>query len=381
MSKKTAAKNDSDGTGAAVSADLIADLVPGKEIEKAAGQLVTAAGRSAIRGIANILGAATAEFFAAKVERARAARLSIKTDAEIKRTTALTAARHRLEIKEIEHKGRVARAQRAIDRTIRDLEHQQENLEVIGHRSIELLEADPSLEPREFERNWLLRFSDYAQKVSESELQELWAQVLASAAVEGETRLSPAALATMALLDQATAKQFMSFIAAMRGIGELPIMYSPLIYRCLPIDLGMLTEYGLIEAIPVMNYQILDSFFVFPERIAATLFERASDEMSPRFEKYVPSSRGRQIIQATRIHKNSHVLSERDLEEILHATLLDKVAHFGLLKIFSSGGTIVITRVMKDDAELVGDPSVITHPVMRGAVSRLASNCFVKIDS
>lgn len=361
----------------------IGDIVPGKELEKAAGQIATAAGKSAVRGIANALGAATAEYFAKRAAKAQVAKLAIKTEAEIERKRTLARAKRESDFEDIAHAGRIEVAKRALDRLLHELSYQQQNLESIGARSIRLLEATPNAKPRKFEADWLFAFAEVAQKISDEEIQELWARALASAATEEKTRLSPASLALMALLDRNTARQFDYFCKIVNSINSYPRTYSPTFGKLLTtprVNVDELLEIGLIQVMYLLEYRFLDNFMFIESEVEPNLREKVQQASSPQlFESYVLSERGRQIFEATLGSNQHQKLGDDELSGIIHGVILDKVAHFGAVKILNRSSTVTVHRVLKDLAGLKGDLERVSPPILKAAVGRLRSNCWVEI--
>jgi hypothetical protein len=73
----------------------------------------------------------------------------------------------------------------------RELEREQLNLESIQSKAIEYAEQDQGRDnARELDQDWLFRVADLAQKISDKDVQELWARAVSSAAVKGGTLLS-----------------------------------------------------------------------------------------------------------------------------------------------------------------------------------------------
>src|SRR5262249_14890497 len=136
----------------------------------------------------------------------------------------LTDARRDLELTEVQHQVVLERAKRALDRTLYELSYQQENLETIGARSIELLESESDVEPREFDQDWLFRFAEFAQRASDAQIWELWARILASAANANAIRLSPSALFLMSTLDKESAVHFEQFFNTFSSLGICPAL-------------------------------------------------------------------------------------------------------------------------------------------------------------
>jgi Protein of unknown function (DUF2806) len=244
-------------------------MLPGQKLEEAVAEVVTEGGRSVIRGIERLGGASTAKWVTTKEAKAEAAGMAIKTEAEIQRDRALTHALREAELEEIEHQ---ALLKRGANRLCHELAWEQANLESIAVRSLELTEQSPNADKgRDIDDDWMFAFARYAQVVSDKDVQELWARILSSAAMAEGQKLSAAALQTMSLLDKKVATDFRKFCAV---LATFP--FYPGHDRCgepdaetQNIDLGSLTELGLIHGKTVQEYSFLDfSMSIgFPDQI------------------------------------------------------------------------------------------------------------------
>lgn len=265
----------------------VGELIPGKDLEKAAGQVATAAGKSAVRGIANALGAATAEWFAKKAAKAQAAKLAIKTASEIESRRAVIKAQRKYEMEEIAHREKIARAKRGLDRTLHALDFQQANLESICQRSIELIEEKHDAKAADLDKDWLFQFAEYAEKASNKEIQEIWARILSSAATSSDNmKLSRAALLVMSTLDQRAAIDFQNFCDVVASTGAYPVQ-NRLSVDPQDIDLGYLEELGLIRV-------SLNNFYDF-EDFRMLFSGKYPDAESPTYLVYNFTRRGYKI--------------------------------------------------------------------------------------
>lgn len=225
-------------------------VLPGQPTEEAVAEVGSAAGKSLIRGLERLGGAWISKWTASQEARAEAARVAIETNSEVEKQKSLTTARRVHEVDELEHSAALER--RAV-RLRRELAREQLNLEAVEVRALELIEADPLREkPREIDDDWLSRFADLAQKVSDKDIQELWARVLASAAVDDKKRVSPAALQLLALMDREVAEQFFKFCSVEILLGSVPANGS-IGYQDEPlaIDPFLLSEAGLVTQVRV----------------------------------------------------------------------------------------------------------------------------------
>lgn len=220
--------------------------LPGQATEEAIAEVGSAAGNSLIRGLQRLGGAWTGEWTASKEARAEAARLAIETSADLAKRGSMTEARRADEMQEIEHQ---AALQRRAMRLRHELAREQLNLEAIERRALVLVEQDSSNDKsRELDDDWLSRFADLAQKVSDKDIQEIWARVLSSAALDTKARVSAAALQLLALMDGDVAKQFAKFCSLESKLEGVPIGIGKRDEAdLLGIDPFMLREAGLIE--------------------------------------------------------------------------------------------------------------------------------------
>lgn len=235
------------------------ELIPGNELEKAAADVVTHAGKTLVGGIARTLGALTAEWTARKEAKADATRVAIETTAEIDRIKALTEARRIDELAEIEHQTRMGFAKRRWDRMLHEMAHEQENLESIGRLALELIEHGTGDEtPREIDDDWFFRFAKFAENISDKTVQKLWASVLRSAASKNKFKLSPAALFQLSLFDYETAVDFRIFCQVIKSFGLFAIQAGPHSSNTLTVNVQNLEELGLVAKRPFSKYGFPD---------------------------------------------------------------------------------------------------------------------------
>jgi Protein of unknown function (DUF2806) len=218
---------------------------PFEKLEDAAAQVGTAAGNSLVRGIARLAGAAFEKWVTTREAEAAAARIAVETKTEIDRKKALTGNRRQSELEEINHQ---ALLERRLLRLRHELAREQANLEAISLRSLQLTEGNPGAEKaRELDDDWMFTFARYAQNVSDKDIQELWARILSSAAIEGKQRLSPPSLQAMSLMDKKTADNFKNFCATIAAFGFCPPTETPYQNESQNIDLSALKELTLIQ--------------------------------------------------------------------------------------------------------------------------------------
>jgi hypothetical protein len=243
--------------GATRSGDLVlSGQVPGQELEKAAADVSREAGKSLLRGIERLFGARFGHWLAENEAKAEAARMAISTGAAIDRSRALTGERRRQELEEIQHQETRALAQRRLRRLMMEMAREEANFEAIAARSLKQIEHNPDGDKkREIDDDWMFKFARYAQDVSDKEVQELWARILTSSAIEGALRISAASLQAMSLIDKTAATDFEKFCAVYKTLRCYPVhqrSYSP--YEPQSINLRTLQELGLIESIRLSRY-------------------------------------------------------------------------------------------------------------------------------
>jgi hypothetical protein len=227
---------------------VVLPAVPGQELEKATADVARDAGKSLIRGIEAIAGAKCAVWIAENMAKAEVARRAIETQGAIEERRVLARERRRLELEEIKHQETKAVAERRLERLLVEMEREQTNFEAIAVRSLKLIEHDPGGDkPREVDADWMFKFARHAQEISDDEMRELWARILASTVIEGRPRISPAALQVMSLLDKPTAIDFQKFCRVWRSFGIYPAHAR--VYQCetQAINLQALEELGLIQ--------------------------------------------------------------------------------------------------------------------------------------
>ncbi|WP_456790296.1 DUF2806 domain-containing protein [Bradyrhizobium sp. USDA 4472] len=239
--------------------------MPGQPTEEAAAEVASEAGKSLLRGIAKLGDAYVAKWTAAKEAQAEAARLAIETASRIEADAMLVKARRDQEMAELEHQ---AVLERRLQRLRGELAREQQNLEAVERRALEFTEADPANgSARDIDEDWLFRFADFAQKVSDRDVQNLWARALSSAAIDGLPRLSAAALQTLGLFDGYIAEDFKKFVTVIVRVGFMPHPPSghPLPQ---PLDIAALTDLGLIKELVTEGPLALADFSFQPQGTA-----------------------------------------------------------------------------------------------------------------
>jgi hypothetical protein len=279
--------------------------LPGQEMEKAAAKVATKAGTSIVGGIASVAGAFFAEWIASKKANAAAARMAIETKAKIDRAEAFAEHHRKQDIDAIEHSAVV---QRRLARLGQELLWQQENFEAIALRSIEIAEQDRLADrPRAIDTDWMFRFSRLSQDASDSDIQDLWARILSSAAIEGRRKVSPAGLQIMSLIDSRTASDFRKFCDVAATFGFFPGHDNVYKNETQDVDVGNLQELGLVGDDPISGAY---SFGDFELRVGAVGGVRI-DLLKTTFSL---TRRGAEIADA--VFSNNHVPLSLDLQQL-----------------------------------------------------------------
>jgi hypothetical protein len=302
--------------------------LPGQPTEEAFAKVGSAAGKSLVRGLGKLGNAYVGEWAAKREAKAEALRLAIETDAKVKADTALATVRREQELAEFEHR---AALERRAARFRVEMAREQINLEAIERRAIEFTERAPeSGDPREIDEDWLFKFADLAQKVSDDDVQALWARALSSAAMQGAPRLSAAALQTLGLFDKNIAESFKSFVAVRALLGFLPF---PPTGEGDPqnIDIATLSDLGLIESVLYKGvYQFDDFSFEESERVGKLPADLQTH--------YALTLRGKEIANAVFRRSEDLSLSEEHEQHYLRIVLMQQFEHKPAVTILSKLG-------------------------------------------
>jgi hypothetical protein len=219
--------------------------IPGQSTEEAIANVGTDAGRSLVRGLAKLSDAALGPWIATREAKAASAKLAIETKSKIEAQQAVVEARRKYEIEEVEHSGLL---DRRAQRLRVELAREQENLESIQRKALEFTESDPdSASSQEIDEDWLFQCADFAQRVSDKDVQVLWARVLSSASMKGRSQLSAQALQTLSLFNKRAAIDFQKFVFVVGNLGFFPAIDRQ--YQSDPqeIDLDALRDLGVID--------------------------------------------------------------------------------------------------------------------------------------
>ncbi len=179
----------------------------------------------------------------------------IKRVAEAEAQAAVIQANARVQISEIERRG--------LERLIREEGQKQENIENITYRAIPHLKSDAR--PEDVDKDWISHFFDRCRLVSDEQMQELWASILAN---ETNTphRFSKKTIDTVAALEKSDAEMF-SNLCSFVWLSDGPLVFvmdsKHNIYHSKNItfdNLEHLESIGLINFGTVGNYTTSSDF-------------------------------------------------------------------------------------------------------------------------
>jgi len=328
--------------------------IPGQEIEKAAADVTRVAGKSLIRGLEAIFGAKFAVWIAENVAKAEVARRAIETQGAIEERRVLTREWRRFELDEIKHQEAKALAERRLERLLFEMGREQANFEAITARSLTLIEHDADGDkPREVDVDWMFKFARYAQDVSDQDVQELWARILTSAAIEGRQRLSAAALQAMSLMDKRAARDFERFCCVLATFRFYPLHERGYQSESQDINLQTLRELGLVEERADLEG------YSFPE------FDMKLGELGDIFHLFLSqmylTQRGIEIAQALFVRRTDMLLDDELVMKYLKdvvSTYADKYAVNIFPKINGNQAPYVIPLKKRSGASLPGFESL-----------------------
>jgi hypothetical protein len=146
---------------------------------------------------------------------------------------------------------------RAMARWIQEEARNQENLESVIKGAIPDLKDDSK--PENLDDDWVARFSDYAKKVSDKEMQSLWSKILAGQ-VNGSGSFRKSLLHTVSLLEKEDAELFVKVCRCGVFIG----VFTPLIfnvdddvYKAVGLNFGHLAH---LDTIGLINFDTIAGF-------------------------------------------------------------------------------------------------------------------------
>lgn len=141
----------------------------------------------------------------------------IKRVAKAEAEANLLKAKAEIEVTDLHH--------RAMHRFVEEEANRQENMETITEKAIPQL--DESADPSKMEDDWVTNFFDKSRIVSDSEMQDLWASILAGEANKPET-YSKRTVNFLGDLDKRDAELFTALCSFGWHVGS----FTPLIFDC-----------------------------------------------------------------------------------------------------------------------------------------------------
>lgn len=173
----------------------------------------------------------------------------IKRVAKAEAEAEIIKAKTQIEISELQ--------QRALNRFLLEEATKQENIESITSKAIPLL--NDAAEPENIERDWMVDFFDKSRLISDDEMQELWAGVLAGEANVPGT-YSKRTIHLVASLDKSDALLFTKLCSYVWDVGLLvPIVFDTKhdIYKTNEIDFISLTH---LDSLGLINFDSLSGY-------------------------------------------------------------------------------------------------------------------------
>ena len=110
--------------------------------------------------------------------------------------------------------------ERALIRLAHEEARKQENIESISYKAIPHLNEHSS--PEELDQDWIASFFEQARNVSNEEVQQIWARILAAEATKKNT-VPISTLSILKNLGISEAKSFEALLRLSRQIGDLPV--------------------------------------------------------------------------------------------------------------------------------------------------------------
>lgn len=222
--------------------------IPGTQLEKAAGETISGAGKVLIK----VMG----EFFdrwtvrgnvQAKAEADEIAK-DIAFEGDLRRARRLREARQEFLPVDAEEAPKLV--QQAIGRLKGEWLHEAKAVNEIAQLAIGMANDDPEAEsPRVPPDDWLIRFFQYAAKVDDEQLQRVMARVLADASIQSRSVASNRAIDAIRFLDRDTLEAFKFLARDVSLFGSIPAGYYGVRGPDVPqsLDLSYLTELGFIK--------------------------------------------------------------------------------------------------------------------------------------
>jgi hypothetical protein len=148
---------------------------------------------------------------------------------------------------------------RALSRFVTEEGKKQENIETITAKAVPYLDDDA--EPQGVEDDWVTNFFEKGRLVSDDQMQELWARVLAGEANVPGT-FSRRTVATLESFDKADALGFQRLCRStwnIQGVTATVYDFNAAVYKKMGIDFGLITHLasiGLVRFEPLSGFNL-----------------------------------------------------------------------------------------------------------------------------
>jgi hypothetical protein len=146
----------------------------------------------------------------------------------------------------------------------------QANVEAIIDKSVALLESAKEEEPATIEDDWIMRFLEYAENVSNEQLRQVWARILADKAVATRRSMSLLTLDSLRLMEPHQAESFEAFCKIQATFGAVLPFDGRNLKPPIPITndlLFALEELGFTTSTGMNSIVILNRFYLLLEGI------------------------------------------------------------------------------------------------------------------
>lgn len=223
--------------------------LPGHELEKAAAEVGSAAGKSLVSGLDRLFQSWIARRASRNEAVADETKKEISHQGERRRLAESIQDRRHQELREVEH--RYELQQRVAGRLLAQWEAEQKAVEWVASKAVQLTERDPERDQeRELDDDWLRRFFKYVAEVDERQVLEVLAQALSDASIRSKPLISPRALDTLRFFERDTLDMF-RFAAVETGMFDMVpqhFLRRRAEEKGRDFDLGLMVEMGLLKS-------------------------------------------------------------------------------------------------------------------------------------
>ncbi|MBI5302273.1 MAG: DUF2806 domain-containing protein [Chloroflexi bacterium] len=194
---------------------------------------------------------------------------------------------------------------RALHRFLIEEAKKQDNIETITRKA--LLGVREDARPREIEDDWITNFFDRCRLVSDDEMQQIWAKILAGEA-NSPGKFSKRTVNLLASLDKSDAELFSSLCSFVWNVGDtIPLIYDKNAQSTIYKDAGItfdglrhLDDLGLIsyEAVGYMQDGLPQkvTMFYYQEQVNLELPKPENNEISTGYVLYSKSGKDLAIV-------------------------------------------------------------------------------------